>query len=241
MHLFFLANTKLEVIDHSDVLRKKVDTIFSKFFNLEPEKQERILNAAMKKFAQKGYRNASTNEIVKEANIAKGMLFHYFHNKKDLFLSLYDYSLQILGEEFFRRIDLNERDLLKRWRQLALLKIEIIAKHPAMFSFIMAANFESDNEAKNDLQNKNKDFITSSYAMIYDHIDHSKWREDIDSKKAIDIINWTIEGFALRQQEKAKLPSFSGFNYAEIMAEMDMYLELFRNCFYKQNEGDSSK
>ena len=195
----------------------------------------------MKEFAQKGYKNASTNEIVKEANIAKGMLFHYFHNKKDLFLFLYDYSLEALGEEFFGKIDLQERDLLKRWRQLSLLKIDVIAKYPEMFRFIMAANFESDGKVKNELQNRNKDIITSSYAMIYDNIDHSKWREDIDIKRAIDIINWTMEGLRAKQQEKAKLTSLSGFNYDEIMAEMDRYLELFRNCFYKQLEDGSSQ
>ena len=48
---------------------KKAIIIFSKFLKLKPEKQERILNAAIKEFSQKGYENASTNEIVKEANI----------------------------------------------------------------------------------------------------------------------------------------------------------------------------
>jgi len=214
-------------------LEKKVDIIFSKFLNLEPAKQERILNAAMKEFAQKGFKNASTNEIVREANIAKGMLFHYFNNKKDLFLFLYDYSLEILGKEFYERIDFNEKDLLKRRRQLALLKIEIIERHPEMFDFIMAANFESDDEVKNDLKDRNKDFITSSYGKMYEGIDISKLRDDIDTERAIDVVNWTIEGFALKQQEKAKLPSFGGYNYDEIIAELDIYLELLRKCLYE--------
>mgnify|MGYP000914953748 CR=1 FL=1 len=69
--------------------------MFSKFQSLKPEKQERILNAAIKEFAKKGYKNAVTDEIVKEANISKGALFHYFNNKRDLYLFLYDYSLEI--------------------------------------------------------------------------------------------------------------------------------------------------
>lgn len=60
----------------------EVNLLFSKFLNLNPEKQDRILNAALKEFAQKGYQNASTNEIVKEAGISKGLLFHYFNNKR---------------------------------------------------------------------------------------------------------------------------------------------------------------
>jgi hypothetical protein len=38
-----------------------------------------------------------------------------------------------------------ERDVFMRWRQIALLKIEIVGKHPEMFSFILAANTESED------------------------------------------------------------------------------------------------
>ena len=63
---------------------------------MEPEKRERIINAAINEFTKKGYRNASTNEIVKEAGISKGLIFHYFKNKKQLYLFLYDYLIWIL-------------------------------------------------------------------------------------------------------------------------------------------------
>jgi len=42
------------------------------FDKLKPEKRERIINAALKEFARNGYEKASTNEIIKEAEIAKG-------------------------------------------------------------------------------------------------------------------------------------------------------------------------
>lgn len=55
--------------------RNEVAVIYPKFINLEAEKRERIINAALKEFAQKGYDKASTNEIIKEAGISKGSLF----------------------------------------------------------------------------------------------------------------------------------------------------------------------
>ncbi|MFD6209493.1 TetR/AcrR family transcriptional regulator, partial [Peribacillus sp. NPDC060253] len=73
--------------------------MFSKFLNMDKEKQDRIINAAIKEFAQKGYDNASTNEIVKEAGISKGLLFHYFQNKKQLYLFLYEHMIDILMEK----------------------------------------------------------------------------------------------------------------------------------------------
>ncbi|RIL20144.1 TetR/AcrR family transcriptional regulator, partial [Staphylococcus gallinarum] len=44
----------------------------SLFNNLKPAKQRTIVNAAVKEFVKSGYDKASTNEIVKHAQISKG-------------------------------------------------------------------------------------------------------------------------------------------------------------------------
>ena len=64
-----------------------------KFFDLKKEKQDRMINAALKVFALKGYEHASTDDIVKEAGISKGLLFHYFISKLGLYSFIYDYSV----------------------------------------------------------------------------------------------------------------------------------------------------
>ena len=56
-----------------------------KFFDLKKEKQDRMINASLKIFALNGYRHASTDDIVAEAGISKGLLFHYFVNKLGLY------------------------------------------------------------------------------------------------------------------------------------------------------------
>ena len=45
-----------------------------KFFDLKKEKQDRMINAALKVFASNGYKHASTDDIVTEAGISKGLL-----------------------------------------------------------------------------------------------------------------------------------------------------------------------
>ena len=67
-----------------------------KFFDLKKEKQDRMLNAALKIFALQGYRHASTDDIVKEAGISKGLLFHYFESKLGLYSFVYDYSVRFV-------------------------------------------------------------------------------------------------------------------------------------------------
>src|SRR5690625_5577728 len=80
-----------------------------KFKNLDKKKQKRIINAALKEFTAKGFDQASTNRIVKEAGIGKGMLFYYFKSKKDLYLYLVDYCIEIIREKYFHAIDTSDR------------------------------------------------------------------------------------------------------------------------------------
>lgn len=59
-----------------------------RFFNLPEEKQQRIINAAFMVFAENCYKKAPMSEIAEAGNISKALLFHYFHNKKDLYISI---------------------------------------------------------------------------------------------------------------------------------------------------------
>lgn len=207
--------------------------MFEKFLNLDKEKQERILNAAMKEFAQKGFDNASTNEIVKEANIGKGMLFHYFKSKKDLFLFLYDYTLGVLMSELYGKIELSEKDVLKRIRQFLSVKYVLVGKHPDMFDFIKAANLEESEEVKECLDNKNNEQLHYGYAKVLEDIDTSKFKDNTDINKAINVILWTLERISEKEQEKSKALSLAELRYNEVLNEVDSYIDLFRNTFYK--------
>lgn len=207
--------------------------IFTKFLSLKPEKQERILNAAIKEFAKKGYKNAATDDIVQEANISKGALFHYFNSKKDLFLYLYDYTLELVMNEFFKKIDLEEKDILKRLRQVLSVEFMLINKHPDMLDFIKTANVENCDEVKNDLESRNKEYLTNSYRKVLSDFDGSRFKEGTDIKRAMNVILWTMEGFAAKEKEKLKEHPITELNFDEILSEMDIYFELLKTCFYK--------
>lgn len=209
--------------------------MFAKFMNLENEKQNRILNAALKEFAQKGYKNASTNEIVKEANISKGLLFHYFYNKKSLFLFLYDYSKDIFLNEFYSKLNYDETDIIKRWRQIALLKIDLIQKHPDLYDFLIASATDDSTEIKYELEDKNKSIFEDGYKRLLENIDSSGFKEGLNIKRVSEIIIWVVQGFGNREFERFKHNSVYKSNYDlnAIMVEFDKYIELLKKAFYK--------
>ena len=57
------------------------------------EKKERIIKAGYKLFAEKGYFNTNTAEIAKEAGVSTGIVYGYFHDKRDILLEAMDIYL----------------------------------------------------------------------------------------------------------------------------------------------------
>jgi TetR/AcrR family transcriptional regulator len=207
--------------------------MFSKFFNLEKEKQDRILNAAIKEFAQKGYENASTNEIVKEAGISKGLLFHYFQNKKQLFLFLYDHCVDLMVNEVLGKIDFSETDFFARVRQTALVKMELLKKHPNVMRFVESAYMDDSREVRLEIESKQKEFIQINSKKIFEDIDYSRFKEGIDIQKVLKVVMWSFEKMAEEVLQRAKLTPTHEVDYEGVFLEADEYFEFFTKCFYK--------
>ncbi len=203
-----------------------------KIMSLDEEKRNRILNAAMKEFS-KGYQNASTDAIVREAGISKGLLFHYFGTKKELFLFLHEYALEKVLSEFFELINLKQRDILERWRQIILLKIDLVHKHPAIFAFITAAYMGEKGEAADELNDRKTAFKEDIYPKLFRDIDTSLFRDDIDTEKAVEVVISTMEGYANKEaRPDMKLEDYEP-EYDRYLKEVDGYINLLRKCLYK--------
>jgi len=89
------------------------------------DKHARIINAAIKIFAEKGFYNTRISEIAHEANIADGTIYLYFKNKDDILISLFE-------EEFGKicklmRAELNNTDdPVEKLRIFALRHLNMI-------------------------------------------------------------------------------------------------------------------
>ncbi len=68
---------------------------------LKDEVRNRIFEAALREFKEKGYEGASMREIAKDAGLSVGNLYRYFENKEKLFYA-------IIGPVYNRLIDLTK-------------------------------------------------------------------------------------------------------------------------------------
>lgn len=208
--------------------------MYSKFLNLDDEKQDRIINAALKEFAQKGYDNASTNEIVKEAGISKGLLFHYFQNKKQLYLFLFDYCYELIIDEYYKKADLTEPDFFKRMRQAIQIKAELLSKYPDILKFIQESFLEESTDLKEEFEKRKQELTKINFEKAYEGIDLSRFREDVDVQKVLKVITWTFEKMSDEALYKAKMSPEHQIDYQKISVEAEEYFELFIKCFYKR-------
>ncbi|MBR4529199.1 MAG: TetR/AcrR family transcriptional regulator [Lachnospiraceae bacterium] len=118
-----------------------------KFFDLKKEKQDRMINASLKIFANAGYTHASTDDIVREAGISKGLLFHYFTSKLGLYTFLYDYAAKYEQLELSTCIGREETDYFVLLGQIVRAQAECMKSYPYLILFLDRAGSEEDEAA----------------------------------------------------------------------------------------------
>jgi TetR/AcrR family fatty acid metabolism transcriptional regulator len=64
------------------------------------EKYRRILEAAIKVFAEQGFFHSTISQIAKEAGVADGTIYLYFKNKDDILIQFYNYKTRNIFNRF---------------------------------------------------------------------------------------------------------------------------------------------
>jgi AcrR family transcriptional regulator len=75
--------------------------------------RERILDAALDKFAGKGYHDTRMDEIVEESGTSKGAIYFHFPNKERLFLALVDQFADLLERRVIEAIEQEEEGMVR--------------------------------------------------------------------------------------------------------------------------------
>lgn len=210
----------------------------SKLMNLELQRREDLLNAALKEFVMQGFDNASTNVIAKDAGISKALMFHYVGSKQELFFLTYDYFSNLMRKEYFELMDYEEKDLFKRMRQSYLLQINLVKKYPCILELkkleqttIFHEKFEKDRK-------KRESVSTNCYEKIFSGIDMTNFREELNIEKSKEIILWANIGFTNKILNEVladeKFDSPYSFNTEFILRRLDEYFEELKKLFYRK-------
>lgn len=158
---------------------------------LDPEKRNRILQAAYEEFTEHSYKDASTNSYCKKSrnwqrNGSKEELFHY----------LVDCGLDFIQKSYLGKNEHLTGNFIERCKLLADLKMKAYVEAPYIIEFF-AKNYITDEpiELPAGVQEKRKNAIKEAYDKLYSNLDYSLFRSDIPSEELMKMIQWVSDGY----------------------------------------------
>ena len=197
----------------------------SKFFDLKKEKQDRMINASLKIFALQGYRHASTDDIVREAAISKGLLFHYFGSKLGVYTFIYDYSVRYMNLELKSNVDPNEKDMFLLLKQTEAARMHAMRGYPYMQQFLNRSMSEDVSEALLAIEAK-RNVLVETYDAIDRQMDFSTLPAGTDGEKLRKMMDLTIKGLMTERFQDAS------FQPEMLYEEICGYLDMVRKLIY---------
>lgn len=100
------------------------------------DKRARILEAAIKVFAERGFHTATVAEIARAAGVADGTIYLYFKGKDDLLLRLFDEKMTELLSEV--RCELGkEKTAPEKLRRFIQLHLALVERNPELASVLI--------------------------------------------------------------------------------------------------------
>ena len=200
-----------------------------KFFDLKKEKQDRMINASLKLFALNGYKHASTDDIVTEAGISKGLLFHYFGSKLGLYTFLYDYSVRFMKLELTRGVleSSHTTDYFEIRKQIEMAKMQVLKNYPYMQQFLDRCKYENVSEALLDIEDQ-RNVLSEVYTSIMAQADTSLFAEKVDINKLDAMLDYTIKGLMTEHFQNAS------FHPEMLYEETVSYLMMMKEIAYRK-------
>jgi TetR/AcrR family transcriptional regulator len=196
-------------------------------------KRERILEAATRLFAERGYAAARAEDVAKAAGIAKGSVFQHFGSKEGLFLEVYKRAMAsfsaylaapeaVLRQGFFAT--------LRYWleRTEGALREDWVPCRIALLG-----NYGADLTLRREINRflKARDPYGTT-AFVRWGIKRGEVRQDVDEDMIVSILDWTVERFqdALLVEELDPGLFRRPGPQARTEARIEQFLELLRSA-----------
>lgn len=198
-------------------------------------REEEILEAAVKIFSEKGYSAATTSEIAKEAGIAEGTIFRYFKTKKDILNKVMIKLTEILGEKLIttrlaKIFEDNKHNNTKEVLKIILKDRLIIA----LTYWDMLKVVITEMQFHEDLREAFiKNIVTKGISVLNQYfkegIEKGEFRE-VDSKVVIRSLVGMMGMYIIQKQ---LLPEIIEINDDE---QLDIMIDLFLNGLSNKGE-----
>ncbi len=191
--------------------------------------QEKILEAALKLFSEKGFLGATTKEIAKRAGISEVTLFRYFKTKEQLFIQVLEYySFLPRLKEVLEKV--KDDSLEIALESIAQNFLEVLRTKKALIQIIQSEIF------------RYPEIIKKTFIFIIEKIfkDLALYFEDLQKKEVIKkeipsiLLAQAFLGLFFSYFDKIELKGISFFNIEEEKV-LKIYIEIFLKGVLKKD------
>lgn len=169
------------------------------------EKRERILQAAIRVFAEKGFYATRVSEIAKAAGVADGTIYLYFENKDDVLVSIFNDRIgQLL--EVLDKVVKSDRSIEDRVRKIMELQLGLLEEQRDLAEVITVNLRQSSSLLKEYAAPLFMKYLELIAGMIADGQKDGTFRADVNPIVAARALWGGLDGIALTWALSEKNP-----------------------------------
>jgi len=200
----------------------------------DESKEQLIRKCALVEFGEHGYSKASTNRIIKSAATSKGILFHYFKSKKNLFLTVLDQGMETFERYYKNELKEMPSDLLERYGMLCSVKVKMFIEYPHIYKIVSDSFRDCPDELYDEISERKEKMKKFHEEFILKNVDYSLFSNEYEWSKILQFISSVLETLTQNYMESfQKLPDRGLSKLPEVMKEFEVYLSMLRGGVYK--------
>lgn len=208
--------------------------MYDKFYALPEEKQQRIINSGFEVFGQNDYKHASTDLIAAKAGISKGALFYYFKNKKEFYLFLYNYLIEVMTKLVVDEEFLAITDFFEMMRYAVLKKEYVLQRNPHIMDFSMRAFYSNKESVSENLQIMTQDYEEMVLGKYFSRLETYKFKEEAGNLVYIyKMLRWMADGYMHEMHMTGKRVTPE-----ELAEEFERWMTILKKLVYKEEYQD---
>ena len=142
------------------------------------DKHNKIIRAATKVFAKKGFFNARISDVAKEAKVADGTIYLYFNNKYDILLSVFEQKIGKLIEQITAQLE-KENDPRRMLELFIINHLREMKKNKNLAEVIQIELRQTNKVIKDYRNNKFSEYLNIISSIIRQGQDKKVFRQDI--------------------------------------------------------------
>lgn len=159
-------------------------------------KRARIIDVAMRHFAEQGYHAARVGDIAAELGIAKGSVFQHFGSKDGLFFEVYKKAVRAFSAYLDAPADVRDHGFFSILRYWLARTEHMLHEDWIPYRIALLGNYGTDLTLKREI---NRFLLAEdpygTVAFVKFGVQRGEVRKDMDIEMIVSILDWTIERF----------------------------------------------